>query len=168
VTAKFTELFEAYQPALRRLVNVYVTNDADREELLQDIAIGIWKALPSFRGESSERTWLYRISHNVAIRGSTQLRTRNQRQPALEGDYASSQPHVQDELIAAERRKSMLDAIRELPLLERQIVSLHLEGLSAGEIEDVTGLSSGAVATRLTRIRQRLAERVQSEGTRHA
>jgi RNA polymerase sigma factor (sigma-70 family) len=168
VTARFTELFEAYQPALRRLVNVYVTNDADREELLQDIAIGIWKALPTFRGEASERTWIYRIAHNIAIRSSSRSRARNQRQPALAGDYPSPQPHAQDELIAAERRNAMLDAIRELPLLERQIVSLHLEGLTAGEIEDVTGLSSGAVATRLTRIRQRLAERVQSEGTRHA
>ena len=167
VTAKFTELFEAYQPALRRLVNVYVSNEADRDELLQDIAVGIWKSLPSFRGDSSERTWIYRIAHNIAIRSSSQMRTRMQRQPALDGDYPLNRPDVEAELLAAERRNAMLDAIRELPLLDRQIVSLHLEGLSAADIEEVTGISAGAVATRLTRIRHRLVERVQSEGARH-
>ena len=167
MTAQFSELFEAYQPALRRLANVYVTNDADRDELLQDIAIGIWKGLPSFRGKSSLRTWVYRIAHNIAIRNSSQVRTRNQRQPALDGDYPLNQPDVEAELLAAERRNAMLDAIRELPLLDRQIVSLHLEGLSAADLQEVMGISAGAVATRLTRIRQRLAERVQSEGARH-
>ena len=66
-SGRFCELFEAYQPAMRRLVAAYVVNPADREDLLQDIAAGIWKSLPDFRGESSERTWLYRIAHNIAI-----------------------------------------------------------------------------------------------------
>jgi hypothetical protein len=55
---RFCELFEAYQPALRRLVSAYVVNPADREDLLQEIAAGMWKSLPGFRGESSERTWI--------------------------------------------------------------------------------------------------------------
>jgi DNA-directed RNA polymerase specialized sigma24 family protein len=57
-----------------------------------------------------------------------------------------------------------MDAIRELPAADRQIVTLHLEGLSTADIEEVTGVSSGAVATRLTRIRQKLFERVQGGG----
>ena len=60
-----------------------------------------------------------------------------------------------------ERRQRLWDAIRELPLPDRQIVVLYLEGLSAAEIETITGLSQGNVATRLSRIRQRLAARVR-------
>lgn len=162
-SAKFCELFEAYQTALRRLVSAYVSNPADREDLLQEIAAGIWKSLPGFRGESSERTWIYRIAHNTAIRRSSQVRARSAREPLLEGsfDQAAGSSSAEDMLLADEKRRTLVTAIRELPLVERQIVTLHLEGLSATEIEEITGISAGAVATRLTRIRQKLTERVQ-------
>ena len=53
----------------------------------------------------------------------------------------------------------------ELPVTERQIIVLHLEGLSAAEIEVITGVTAGAVATRLTRIRQKLATRLRVGST---
>jgi RNA polymerase sigma-70 factor (ECF subfamily) len=175
---RFCELFEAYQPALRRLVSAYVANPADREDLLQEIAAGmarerhdcrsamVWKSLPAFRAESSERTWIYRIAHNIAIRRSSQVRVRTAREPGLESslDHPSGEPNVEDALLLGEKQRALMDAIRELPGTDRQIVTLHLEGLSAIEIEEVTGVSAGAIATRLTRIRLRLTERVQGGG----
>ena len=99
---KFCELFEAYQPALRRLVSAYVVNPADREDLLQEIAAGIWKSLPGFRGESSERTWIYRIAHNIAIRSSSQVRARSAHEPGLESsfDHPSGERSAEDALTA--------------------------------------------------------------------
>jgi len=163
--SKFCELFEAYQPALRRLVSAYVMNHADREDLLQEIAAGIWKSLPGFRGDSSERTWIYRIAHNIAIRSSSQVRARSAREPGLETsfDHPSLERSAEDALLIGERQRALMDGIRELPAVDRQIVTLHLEGLSATEIEEVTGVSAGAIATRLTRIRQKLTERVQGD-----
>jgi RNA polymerase sigma factor (sigma-70 family) len=73
-----------YQPALRRLVAAYVTNPADREDLLQDIAAGIWKSLPGFRGDASQRTWIYRIAHNIAIRSCSRVRARSARECLME------------------------------------------------------------------------------------
>lgn len=95
---KFCELFGGYQPALRRLVSAYVANSADREDLLQEIAAGIWKSLPGFRGESSERTWIYRIAHNIAIRRSSQVRARTAREPGLENsfDHPSGERNAED------------------------------------------------------------------------
>lgn len=49
--------------------------------------------------------------------------------------------------------------------MDRQIVALHFEGLSAAEIEQVTGLTAGNVATRLSRARQKLIARVRGEET---
>jgi RNA polymerase sigma-70 factor (ECF subfamily) len=163
---RFCELFETYQPALRRLVSAYVANPADRDDLLQDIAVGIWKSLPGFRGEASERTWIYRIAHNIAIRSSSRVRTRSTREPALAASFdgPSRDASAEDALMVDERRQVLMTGIRGLAVLDRQLVTLHLEGLSAAEIEDVTGVSQGAVATRLTRIRQRLAEQVQAAG----
>lgn len=163
---RFCALFEAYQPALRRLVSAYVINAADREDLLQDIAAGIWKSLPGFRGESSERTWIYRIAHNIAIRYAAKVRTQIAREPMLEGafDRPSVGAGAEAALLLDEQRKILVESIRALALADRQILTLHLEGLSAAEIEEVTGVSAGAVATRLTRIRQKLIERVQAGG----
>lgn len=160
---RFCNLFEQYQPALRRLVSAYVNNPADREDLLQDIAAGIWKSLPSFRGESSERTWIYRIAHNIAIRSSSRVRMRGVREPGIDEafDRPAAGSNAEEGLLLDEKRAALLAGIGELTLADRQIVTLHLEGLSAVEIEEVTGVSAGAVATRLTRIRQKLTERVQ-------
>jgi len=165
---RFCELFEAYQPALQRLVAAYMINPADREDLLQEIAAAIWKALPEFRGESSERTWIYRIAHNIAIRYAAGVRARNAREPMLEVglDHPSGDTGAEAALLLDEQRRILVESIRELPLADRQIVTLHLEGLSAAEIEEVTAVSQGAVATRLTRIRQKLSERVRTGGRR--
>ena len=165
-SSRFCELFETYQPGLRRLVSAYVTNPTDREDLLQEIAAGIWKSLPGFRGDASERTWIYRVAHNIAIRSSSRQRARGAHEFLIETgfDHPSANPGAEHELLAEERRRALINSIRELPILDRQIITLHLEGLSAAEIEDVTGILRGAVATRLTRIRQRLSERMQAEG----
>ena len=165
---RFCELFELYQPALRRLVAAYVANAADREDLLQEIAAGIWKSLPGFRGESSERTWIYRIAHNIAIRRSSQVRTRSSREPCIEGSFdrpATGESNAEVALLLDEKRRALVDAIRKPPTAERQIVTLHLEGLSAAEIEEVTGVTAGAVATRLTRIRKK-SDRATARRTR--
>jgi len=163
---RFSQLFEAYQSALRRLVGAYVNNPADRDDLLQEIAVGIWQSLPGFRGDSSERTWIYRIAHNIAIRSTSRTRARSAREPLLATtfDAPSGDASAVDALVASERRQALLSGIRGLPVLDRQVVTLHLEGLSAAEIEEVTGVSQGAVATRLTRIRQKLAEQILAEG----
>jgi RNA polymerase sigma factor (sigma-70 family) len=76
-------------------------------------------------------------------------------------DRASLDTSAEDTLLLDEKRRALVEGIRELPLADKQIVTLHLEGLSAAEIEEVTGISQGAIATRLTRIRQRLTERMQ-------
>jgi RNA polymerase sigma factor (sigma-70 family) len=163
---RFCEVFETYQPALRRLVSAYVANPTDREDLLQDIAVGIWESLPRFRGDSSERTWIYRIAHNIAISLSTKVRKRRTREPSIEVslDPRSADSSAEDLLLINERRKAMMDGVRELPVLDRQLITLQLEGLSALEIEEVTGASQGAIATRLTRIRQRLTKRLEGKG----
>ena len=65
-----------------------------------------------------------------------------------------------------ERREAMMTAIRELPAIDRQVVVLHLEGLGHPEIEEISGLTQNAIATRLSRIRARLSEAVRRQEER--
>src|SRR3954470_9246518 len=65
--SRYEELLQQYFQPLRRLAWSYARDRAECEDLLQEIALALWTALPRFRGESSERTWLYRIAHNTGI-----------------------------------------------------------------------------------------------------
>lgn len=162
----YEDLLQRYLPALRRLARSYVRDPLEQEDLLQEVALGLWTALPSFRGEASERTWLYRVAHNTAISYTTGRNRRARReQPGETTDHEAPDASPESAAIAAQRRARLWAAIDELPLVDRQIVALHLEGLRAAEIEAVTGLSSGNVAVRLTRARRRLTAQVNGEET---
>jgi RNA polymerase sigma-70 factor (ECF subfamily) len=153
-------LLAEYGAALQRLTAGYAEQPADREDLLQEIRVAIWHALPRFREEASERTWLYRIAHNVAI--SSSVRRHRRREDPLR-DRTDSGRTPEAEYAQTERRELLIRAVQSLEDLDKQIVLLYLEGLSNAEIAEVAGLSEGAVATRLTRARARLSGLVGKE-----
>jgi RNA polymerase sigma-70 factor (ECF subfamily) len=163
--AAFLRLFEQYAPALQRLAGAYATAREDREDLVQEIAAALWQALPGYRAEASERTWLYRIAHNVAITAAVEQRKRATREltPELPPEVPSAGASAEQNLLAEEQRRMLLDAIRNLPAPDRQITVLHLEGLSGAEIAEIAGLAEGAVATRLTRIREKLRKAIRAQ-----
>lgn len=155
-TQKFRELVLLYSGGIRRLCAVYALNPADREDLFQDIFLAVWKALPAFRGDASERTWLYRIAHNVALTWrSKDRRSNSRRAPFEEARMPVSAP-------SDVRRILLFEMISRLPLIDRQLVSLWLEGLTTSEIEAVSGMRAGTVAVRLTRIRREMSEAVKA------
>ena len=160
--AAYEGLLRRYVAPLRRLAWSYVHDPAGRDDLFQEIAMALWTALPRFRGDSSERTWVYRVAHNTALSFAASRRRRDGReQPGeLEREPVAAAQQEGD-AIESQQREHLWAAVQELALAERQMVVLHLEGLSAAEIEAITGVSAGAVATRLTRIRQKLAERLR-------
>lgn len=146
---QFGELLETFAGPIRRLCAAYAFSAADREDLFQDIFLAVWRALPAFRGEASVRTWLYRIAHNVAHTWQTRDRRRHGHEAPLdEGTEPVGHPDL--------RRLALRQAIANLSPADRTLTLLWLEGLSAAEIEDVTGMKSATVAVRLSRIRKQL------------
>lgn len=162
----FLGLIGQYEPAIRRLARAYLDQAADQEDLFQEIAVALWQSLPGFRGESSQRTWVYRIAHNVAISHSAKLRRRGGTEGAIPEafDPPSAAIGVEHELLQVEKLRMLHAAIRELAPIDRQIVLLHLEGLTYAEMEEITGLSESAIATRLTRSREKLKAKIRATG----
>lgn len=159
----FLRLMQQFEPALRRLAATYFDREADRADLFQEIALALWQAIPRFRRESSERTWLYRIAHNVAISSSARTHRRARREEFLseEFEHPSAAAGAEEGLLLGEKRRALVGSIRLLAATDRQIILLHLEGLSYAEIEEVSGLSETAIATRLSRIRAKLKEEIR-------
>jgi RNA polymerase sigma-70 factor, ECF subfamily len=152
---RLTALLALHGGALSRLATSYVNASADRDDLLQDIVVAIWRALPRFRGECSERTFIFRIAHNRAIAYIT--RRQLPIDDTDEGlEVEDRRPNPEQTLSAEQDGRRLLEAIQRLPVNHRQVVTLMLEGLSYSEIADVLGISETNVGARLTRARQML------------
>src|SRR2546422_6689202 len=65
--ADFDAVIRAHGDALERVAWGYVDNASDRDDLMQEVLTALWRALPRFRGESSERTFVLRVAHNRGI-----------------------------------------------------------------------------------------------------
>jgi len=150
----FERVVREYGPAIDRLAWGYVDDAADHDDLVQDVLVALWRALPAFRGEASERTFVFRVAHNRAF--TFALRRRRQAPLAADERTPDPRPGPEAQLDAAQRRDRLLAAIRRLGDAHRQAVMLHLEGFAVPEIAQLQGTSENNVAVRLTRARQRL------------
>ena len=133
----------------------------DRDDLFQEIALAIWQALPRFRGDCSERTFIFRIAHNRAITHIAQ------RRPAAinpdETELPDPRPTPEGGFSNLQRQTRLLEEIGRLPLAYRQVITLTLEDMSYTEIAQVLGISESNVGARLSRGRQMLKQML--EGT---
>jgi RNA polymerase sigma factor (sigma-70 family) len=157
---EFNALLAQHGASLARLAASYVRDPAEREDLVQDIAFAIWQALPRFRGECSERTFLFRIAHN---RGISHIARRRPLIADVDDDWDvhDVRPDPAAAFLQQQQGEHLLDAIRRLPVSYRQIVTLTLEGLSYADIADVVGISESNVGARLTRARHLLRRLLQ-------
>jgi len=148
----FEQAVRAHGGLVARIVSGYELRADLADELVQDVFAALWRALPSWRGDASIRTLVARIAHNIAVSHVRRaVRTRTEPLDTDTGDDVAL-----DAGDRAVERGRLLAAVRALPLPLRQAVILHLEGFSDEEAGTSLGISTGAVAVRLTRARATL------------
>ncbi len=152
---QFGRLLAANGPALSRLAASYTSSASDRDDLLQDIAMALWQALPGFRRECSERTFLFRIAHNRCVSHLSKRRPVVPLNPD-EIDLPDPTPDTDLRLSVEEQGRRLLRAIRRLPVIYRQVIVLTLEGMAYREIAEVLGIGESNVGVRLNRAKQLL------------
>lgn len=159
----FARIIEEYAPAFARLAAAYEQDLALREDLLQEIMFAVWRALPSFRGESSERTFLYRIAHNRALTHISKRRYVSAELGEAE-DMPDAGPGPDEVIRSAQLRVHLQNAIAELPLPLKQVCVLALDGLSNTQIAEIVGTTENNVRVRLARARQCLRHLMGAQG----
>lgn len=150
-------LLHQHDRALRRLAASYERDPSRQQDLLQEIWLAVWQALPRFRGECSERTFVFRIAHNRGVSHVDHWQRRRTDSLDEDAPLATSQPDPEHALSIEQRRERLQAAVQSLPMGLRQVVVLTLEGLSHAEVADVVGISENNVAVRLTRARAALS-----------
>lgn len=156
-------LVRAHWAPAYRVVMALVRDHALAEDITQEALLKAWKALPSFRGDSSLRNWILRIAHNTAI-STLRRRKPEPREPwnlleSLSGRDSSDL--VLDDMLM----EQFQTALASLSPSTRAIVVLReVEGRSYEEIAEIVRLPLSTVRTRLFRARKELA--VALEGWR--
>jgi RNA polymerase sigma-70 factor (ECF subfamily) len=150
-------LLQEHDRALGRLAASYERDPSRRQDLVQDIWLAVWLALPGFRGECSERTFVFRIAHNRAVSHVDHFHRRQADTLDEDAPLASPGPDPEHSLSMQQRHDRLRAAVQALPIGLRQVVVLTLEGLSNADVAEITGITENNVAVRLTRARAALS-----------
>lgn len=155
--ALFAEAMQQHLGIFLKTAYAFTEAAADRDDLVQEMLLAAWQALPSFDGSSKLSTFLYRVANNRALNWNRSQRRYGHKLAALERcpqltvETGDTHPdHTRLEWLYA--------LIRKLAPIDRTVLMLHLERLSHREIGEVTSLTENNVGVRLHRIKRWLSE----------
>jgi len=151
----FLKLIEENKRIIFKICNAYCHNANDREDLAQEIIYQLWKSAVSFDQEHKFTTWMYRVALNTAI---SFYRKENKNKPFVSisnhhANIAATDDGLHDK---AENINLLQQFINELKELDRALMILYLEEKSYSEIADILGITETNVATKISRIKEKL------------
>jgi RNA polymerase sigma-70 factor (ECF subfamily) len=177
----FEALVERHYSTMLAVARGYVKSRAVAEEVVQEAWLGVLKGLDRFEGRSSLRTWIIRIVTNIAqTRGAREARSVPLSSLAPEGDEAAVEPDrfrsqadafpghwrqypsnwealPEQALLGRETLELVMAVVSELPLAQRQVITLRdVSGFTAEEVCDALDISGGNQRVLLHRARSRV------------
>ena len=150
----FEHLYKTYWDKVFRLCLGYFDDYALAQDLAQDVFVRVWQYLPSFKGESSVGTWIFRIATNICLRQA-------ERQKSISYTIVPSGESSGESEDNSLQVQALYKAIAELPEIDRLIISLYLEELKQSEIAQITGVLEVNVRVRIHRIKSILAKKLR-------
>lgn len=144
---------------LARVARGFTDNDADRDDLLQDILVALWQALPQFKAQAKLSTYVYRVAHSTALNWK-----RSRQRYRRKVERFALAPAAVDEPAGTDRERLdwLYARIRELPPTDRTLIMLYLDKVSYADIAEITGLTESNIGVRLHRIKQQLSAQTAS------
>lgn len=149
---RFMKIVEESSSLISRLCYYYSSSAEDFEDLRQDCLINIWRGLSGFDERSALSTWIYRVCINTCITSFRQDRRRG-----MKLSLDSLENVAEENGVSTDDIETLHYLISQLPLIDRGIVMMWLDGKSNDEIAQVTGLTRNNVAVRFHRSKERMA-----------
>lgn len=147
---QFMEMIRQNEGIIYKVTSFYTDKDHPIGDLYQEVVLNLWKAYPSFRGESKYSTWIYRIALNTCVSFY-----RRSKKDVVYVDISMDIPEIPDN---SEQIKELYSLINKLGKIERALVLLYLDDKPYKEIAEITGLTVTNVATKLSRIKDKLKQ----------
>jgi RNA polymerase sigma-70 factor (ECF subfamily) len=156
----FLEQVKTHQGIVHKVAFVYGCTAADREDLVQEILLQLWKSYDSFDGRARFPTWMYRVALNTAIT------FRRRQRPSLPVKTEPAVAGIQlEQATLSEELRLLHAAIARLGPVDKAIVMQWLDERRYEEIADTMGMTAKNVSVRLVRIRERLAHWIREAST---
>ncbi len=151
IELQFTEMVKEYRKTIYTVCYFFSKDSEEVNDLYQEILINLWKGFPKFRGESSMKTWIWRVSLNTCNNHERKKKSSGQT-PPLSPDtelYNNEEAH-------SKQIQMLYDRINRLDVFDRAIILLWLENMTYQELANVVGITLSNVTTRLFRIKEQL------------
>ena len=148
---EFTRFVHEYKATIYTVCYMFSKDNDEVNDLFQDILIKLWKGFASFKGDSSAKTWIYRVALNACLDADRTKKRAGERVP-LSVDINPYEDTDAD----AQQIRQLYDRIGKLGLVDRSIILLWLEALSYDEIGAIVGISPKNVSVKLVRIKEQL------------
>ena len=147
----FQKIISENKGIIYKVSNAYCSIETERQDLIQEIIIQIWKSFPNYNNKYKISTWIYRIALNVAI---SLYRKQNSKKKLTTVSIEDYQLSDENENIEKELQiKQLYKFIHELKELDRALILLYLEEKNYKEISEILGISHTNVATKISRIK---------------
>ena len=144
-------MVKEYRKTIYTVCYFFSKDTEEVNDLYQEILINLWRGFPNYRGESSLKTWIWRVSLNTCSNQERKKKRRIQTVPlSIDIDLYN------DEDAGSRQIQMLYDRINRLDVFDRAIILLWLENMTYQDIADVVGISVSNVTTRLFRIKEQL------------
>lgn len=150
VDTLFMEMIQDNEGIIYKVASFYNEPDHPISDLYQEVVLNLWKAYPSFRGDSKISTWIYRIALNTCI--SFYRRSKKNI------SYVDITTDIPDITSNNEDIQELYLLINQLGKIEKALVLLYLDDKPYKEIAEITGLTVTNVSTKLNRIKEKLKQ----------
>ena len=155
---EFIQDIKENEGIIYKITRIYSNNTEDQKDLYQEIVCQLWKSYSSFKENSKISTWMYRIALNTAI-SNLKKEKRKGSKVSIENLLLNQMDQV--DTVMEERITLLYAHIKELSIVERGIILLHLEGKNYDEIATITGFTNTNIGTRLARIKEKLKTQIK-------
>lgn len=165
----FEELIAPQEKRMYAVALRMCGNRDDAQDCLQDAMLRVFRALPNFKGESAFSTWAYRITVNACLDAIRRRKSKpnSSLDDLLDEGYspqADESETPEEQLLARERKRTVMEAIEELPEDMRSAVVLRdVDGFSYEDIAKMLEINVGTVKSRISRARERLRQKLLTQ-----
>jgi len=150
----FLDILEKNIGIILKISRAYTQSIQDKEDLINDITLELWKSFKRFKGDSKISTWIYRVAINTSMNFN-----RKKKSDKLYFPRDLKQFESQNWIIDppdSSPSEILYQCIDELNQLNKAIILLYLDGNSHNEISEITGISKTNVGTRISRIKEQI------------
>ena len=159
---EFLKQVEEHKLIIYKICNSYCKNQHDRADLVQEITYQLWRSYNHFKGHVKFSTWMYRVALNVAITFYRKTKTGDSIIQLAETDIEIEDKKT-DTAELEKNINTLQQFISELKELDKALMILYLEEKTYNEIAEILGITVTNVATRISRIKEKLKQRFSTE-----